>query len=127
MRAQSAPSLTKVSPVAGSMKSGIQGNVCSSLKVERPSSSPPDVRGTVGATARALGAFAFVLADEALHEESRLERAQPANARMHEDETDAAGGRRGWFGEGAGFFIVKSTAFSLGRKAGMHQVADGRS
>src|SRR6478609_548265 len=90
MRAQSPPSFSNVSPLAGSRNSGIQGSVSSPLKVERPSSSPPGALTAAGAAP--LTAGAFLAAVLGVHAGKRLTSAQPAN-------------------EGKVFFIVKGTVF----------------
>jgi hypothetical protein len=99
--------------VAGSRNKGIQGNVLSPSKVERPSSSPPSAAGAAGLATEGAGApaaGAFGCARLGTHAGSRLVRAQPASASTWLDENRAVR-RRAEFDERV-FFMVKRAIFS---------------
>src|SRR4051812_13954678 len=103
MRAQKPPSLTRVSPVAGSRNSGIQGSVWSPSNVERASNSPPGAAagGTLGAVAGAVVAGTLAGAAFGTQAGTTLTSAQPAqvNVITLADENAVRSGRAARFDE----------------------------
>src|SRR6185369_4108075 len=118
MRAQKPPSLTRVSPFAGSRNNGIQGKVRSPVNVERPSNSPPGAAAgpALGTGAGSGAGAAAAPAGVALgtHAGSAPASRQPAAARVSTPAEAKAvrSGRKTRFDEGDGFFIVKAAVFS---------------